>query len=235
LLANSGFSLKVIDDDYHHLLTFKDVVDENGTVVKSAMDDVKALFSLFLMSIYGNAFDKRTYMPFNHSVDEVSPEEREEQRQSDINAVPVLERRHYCYARGLAFDLLYWFLNRYGFAKPMEEPDVAYPSVVVPITARLGQHMVAYKIEAEDLYVPSACTREQFQRQVEMALFTYEDMEEAYDDIEENNWDFAFDFMEYEVMPYESVQQWHKPLTDFFEFGKTRADQRYFAALEDED
>ena len=134
--ANPCLSFKSIDDEYHHLLTFKDVIDENGTVVKNAMDDVKAFFALFVMAIYANVFDKCTYLPFIHSVNDPSPEECEQQKESDINAIPLLERRHYCYTSGLAFDLMLWFLNHYRFSQPMQEPEdeYAYGDILIPYT-----------------------------------------------------------------------------------------------------
>ena len=234
MLANSTLSRKFIDDDYHHLLTFKDVVDDHGTVVKEGMDDVRALFALFAMAIYANVLDKRTYMPFIHSVNELTPQEREEQKDSDINAISLLERRHYCYTRGLAFDLICWFFNNYSFAKPGQEVDGAYVSLLVPFTAELGRHMVEYKFDAHDLQIPGACSHEDFQKQVEMALFAYEAMEDRYDTIEELNPTFAFDFQDYKVTEYASTQDFHPSITNYFEFGQTIADKKYFAAFEDQ-
>jgi len=201
------------------------------------MDDVKALFALFAVAIYGNVFDKRTYLPFIHSVNDPSPEEREQQKESDINAIPLLERRHYCYTRGLAFDLMFWFLNHYGFSPSIQELDDndAYGDFLVPYTVELGRSLVEYKWEAQELEVPSICTREDFQDQVEMALDSYKDMAEAYDCIEDSNPSFAFDFMHYTLTAYDSTQAFHTPITDFFEFGKTIADHRYFTAVEGQD
>ena len=216
------------DDDYHHLLTFKDIIDENSTVVKNGMDDAKALFALFAMAIYANVFDKRTYMPF---IDDLSPEEREEQKAYDINAIPPLERRHYCYCRGLAFDLLSWFFNNYGFSKPGEEPDYAYRQLFAPYIAELGHSMVEYKLAAEQHEVPSTYTAEDFRSQVEMALFEYRDMEDLYKDIEEPNPSFAFDIDDYTLKAYESMQNIHESITEYFECGQTIADRKYFAAV----
>jgi len=232
LLGNSASSRKFIDDDYHHLLTFKDVVEDDGTVVKKGMDDVKALFALFAMALYANVLDKRTYMPFIHSVNELSPQEREEQRDSDINAISLLERRHYCYTRGLAFDLLFWFFNNYSFAKAGDEDDAAFDNLLLPFTAELGRHMVAYKFDAHDLQIPGACDEKDFQMQVEMALIRYTGMEEAYDTMKEANSTFAFDFQDYKVTQYDTTQDFHPTISKYFEFGQTMADQKYFAAIE---
>jgi hypothetical protein len=201
------------------------------------MDDMKALFALFAMAIYANVFDKRTYLPFIHSVNDPSPEEREQQKESDINAIPLLERRHYCYTRGLAFDLMFWFLNHYKFTQAMEEfdEDDAYGDIVVPYTVELGRCLVEYKCEAEELEVPSAFTRQDFQDQVQMTLDGYKDMEDTYDSMEDCNPSFAFDFTDYNLTAYDSTQETYAPITDFFEFGKTVADHKYFAAVEGQD
>lgn len=224
----------MIDDDYHHLLTFKDVVDENGAVVKNAMDDVKALFSLFAMAILANVFDKRTYMPFVHSVNDPSTQELREQKESDINAISFLERRHYAYTRGLAFNLLFWFLNRFGFSKGADEPDDEYGNLAAPFTADVANFMVQYKWEAQDCKVPSVCTRDVFIQQVHMALFGYEDLEDAFQSMEDDHPSFQFDLSEYTVKAFVTTREQWEPITDFFNFGQTRADQKYFAALEDQ-
>jgi hypothetical protein len=199
------------------------------------MDDVKALLALFAMAIFGNVFDKRTYMPFIHSVNGPTLKEREQQKEDDINAIPLLERRHYCYTRGLAFDLIFWFLNRFGFSKEDQEPDDAYHDILVPYTAQLGRYMVEYKCEALELEVPGACTRDDFENQVLMAIDSYNDMDDAYDNIEDSNPSFAFDFMDYKLTAYNSTQESYQPITDFFDWGKTLADDKYFAAVEGED
>ena len=199
------------------------------------MDDVKALFALFAMAFFGNVFDKRTYLPFIHSVNAPTRKEREQQKEDDINAIPLLERRHYCYTRGLAFDLIFWFLNRFGFSKEDQEPVDAYHDILAPYTAQLGRYMVEYKWEALELEVPGACTRDDFENQVLMAIDSYNDMDNAYDDIEDSNPSFAFDFMDYKLTAYNSTQESYQPITDFFDWGKTLADDKYFTAVEGED
>jgi hypothetical protein len=199
------------------------------------MDDVKALFALFAMAIFGNVFDKRTYLPFIHSVNGPTLKEREQQKEDDINAIPLLEQHHYCYTRGLAFDLIFWFLNRFGFSKEDQEPDNTYHDILAPYTAQLGRYMVEYKCEALELEVPGACTRDDFQNQVLMALDTYNDMDDAYDNIKDSNPSFAFDFMDYKLTAYNSMRESYQPITDFFDWGKTLADDKYFAAVEGED
>jgi hypothetical protein len=235
LLFDPHLQLKFIEDEYHHLLTFKDIRDDDGKVVKKGMDDVKAIFSLFAMAIFANVFDKRTYLPFNHTFSEPSPEELERQKKADINAIPPLERRHYCYTRGLAFDLIFWFLNHFGFHMPMEETDDGYKCLLSPFTAELGRHIITYKSQAENATRPSYCGAVEFQKQVEMALFSFPGMEEAYDnmdDLEELPLSFAFDFQDYDVTVFQSPQLFHPHIESLFEAGKNMADRKYFAAVE---
>ena len=68
-----------------------------------------------------------------------------------------------------------------------------------------------------------------------MALIGYKDMEDMYDSMEESPLSFAFDFMNYTLTACNSMQELYALITDFFDFGKTVADQRYFAAIEGQD
>ena len=233
------------EDDYHHLLTFKDHHDANGTIIKKGMDDVKALFALFAIAMFSNAFDKRTYMPLPHGIDPPSPKERDEQWEKDLNAIPLLERRHYCYTRGLALDLLHWFFNRYGLSKPMQEADDAYTCLLAPFTGELGRKMVLYKFQAAANNHGGVCTPSHFEHQIQNAIFGFADMKEAYEmfddndiaeddmaySIDEPDPSFAFDFDDYNVAPYESVQQCYVSIEDFFECGKNMADCVYFSSF----
>jgi hypothetical protein len=119
-------------------------------VVKKGIDDVKALFALFAMAIFGNVFDKQTYMPLIYTVDGLSEDELKAQKQADINAIPPLERQQYCHTRGLAFDLIHWFVNHYSLVKPNQEPDDVSNYVLALFIAELGHKMIAYKFAAQD-------------------------------------------------------------------------------------
>ena len=196
------------------------------------MDDVKALFSLFVMAILANVFDQRTYMPFIQSIDDPSPEELQEQKESDINAIPFLKRRHYAYTRGLAFDLLFWFLNRFGFLKGEDDSDDRYGNLAVPFTADIANFLVQYKWEAQDCDVPGTCNWDDFIQQVHMALFGYEDMEDAFQSMEDDNPSFSFDLSEYTLKAFIMTQVEWEHVTDFFNFGQTCTNEKYFAALE---
>jgi hypothetical protein len=209
-------------------------------MINKGMDDVKALFALFAMAMFSNALDQRTYMPFQHTIDKPSTNEREEQWKIDLNAIPLLERRHYSYTRGLAFDLLHWFFNRFGFSKPNQETDDAYTCLLAPFTAELGRKMVTYKFSAEKNKYRGVCTAEKFEHQVQKAIFCFDGMQDAYDnvedDIDEPDPSFAFEFddydvAEYDVLPHDSVQHFYRSIDDFFDFGKNDADHAYFDSL----
>jgi hypothetical protein len=57
---------------------------------------------------------------------------------SRVNAIPLLKRQHYFYTQGLAFDLLHWLFNRFGFSKPNQGTDDTYTCLLAPFTAKLG-------------------------------------------------------------------------------------------------
>jgi hypothetical protein len=203
------------------------------------MDDVHALFALFAISIFSNVFDQRTYMPFLHTMKDPSPQERIQQREKDLNAVPLLDRRHHCYTRGLAFDLLYWFLNRFSLAKPGEEDNDAYNYLLTPFTADLGRLLVKYKFQAEHNGHSGVCSGADLEKQVKMALFAFDGMQNVYDednfeDSDDDMQSFAFDFDDYEVKRYDCQQAHHGFVKDFFEFGKNKADQAYFDSLKEQ-
>ena len=207
------------------------------------MDDVKALFALFTMAIFLNAFDKRTYL---HITNSPSSKHHRRQWENDLNAISLLERRHYSYTRGLAFDLIHWFFNRYGLSMPDEEPDDAYTCLLAPFVAETGRNMVKYKFAAENNQHSGNCTGLEFEEQVKKAIFCFDPMQEIYEDMDvcladdddgiDDDVDlypsFAFDFGDYDVVPYDSTQHFYSSIDDFFEFGKNSADCAYFRALE---
>lgn len=196
------------------------------------MDDVKALFALFAMAMFANVLDKRTYMPLVSGVDEPSPTELEDQKVSDINAIPLLERRHYAYGRGLANDLLNWFLNQFGFRDTTDEdPDVVFANISIPFIGQLASYMVGYKSDAEDIDIPGVCTQDDFSAQVDMALARFDDMADAFDAFQQGG---EFDIADYTLVKYDTPQKLFTPADDFFTSGQTTADEKFFAALDGE-
>jgi len=194
------------------------------------MDDVKALFALFAMAIFGNAFDKRTYMPLIFTVDGLSEDELKAQKEADVNAIPPLERQHYCHTRGLAFDLIHWFFNHYSLEKPNEEADDAYGCILAPFIAELGHKVIQYKFAAQENKRPGVCNGEEFEHQVKMAL-SIKAMHFPFNAVESFSPSFEFDFDDYSVTALATTKNDYPFFEDFLGAGKNDADETYFAAL----
>jgi hypothetical protein len=238
----SPFMTIFADDDYHHLLTFEDIKDDSGTIIKHGIDDARSLISLFNIAIFMNALDKRTYQPYTQSVSPLTQEELRAQREMDLNAIPLIERRHCCYIRGLVFDLLGWFQNHYKMLEISGE--VAEITDMIPTAGDFGQRLVQYKRKATDNGIPGVCTYSAFKRQVEMALFQFEGMEEMYKELFEDHQsdemraryaegeiDLILSLDSYRLEAYSTTQDLRQPITDYFKAGKNRADNIYFYGL----
>lgn len=232
-------------DDYYHLLTFEDVKDKNGKIIRDAKRDVESLLALCCMAIFMNALDKRTYMPFLQPGMTLTADELRSQKEIDLNAIPLVERRHCCYIRGLTFDLFAWFLNHYSIECEHRISDDPYLDTVVPIAAALGRDMVLYKQRATEEGKVGVCSPKAFEKQVEMSLFRFDGMEECYKGLVELEVDteqkeryesgdlklvFALDH--WHLTKNSPVQQYNPPVNDFLADGKNRADTKYFAGIE---
>jgi len=220
------------EGDYHHLLTFKDVKDTDGQVIKPAMRDVEALVCVFAIAIFMNALDKRTYIPLAPARVTLTTVEQKRQRQMDLNAIPVLERRHCCYIRGLAFDIMGWFSDHYELRGDGMLPDSG-DLQLVPQIAKFGRDMVRYKCKVDEQNAVGACNATAFQHQVEMALFGFHGFEEHYKemvDVEEEL-GLPFSFKGYDVVALDKPHHHHKAIDDYFKAGRNRADNKYFYAL----
>jgi len=231
-------------DNYHHLLTFEDVKDDEGNIVKHGISDARSLLSLFTMAMFMNALDKRTYMPFARAGSPLTREESSLQRDMDLNAIPLIERRHCCYIRGLAFDLLAWFQAHYKLIAPVGHEAEPHLADLAPTVGAFGRHLVRYKERAAEAGIPGVCGVAAFKRQIEMSLFGFEGMDEEYklamdeeqtDEAEEQyrNGDLSFPFTRkgFHVIPYSTMEPLHTKITDYFKAGKNRADSKYFYAL----
>ena len=65
----------------------------------------------------------------------------------DLNAIPIVERYHLCYTRGLSFNLLGWFFENFSFSSiDFEEYDVEpLTTIFVPFLVHVGRQIVRYK------------------------------------------------------------------------------------------
>src|ERR1700704_2076090 len=101
------------------------------------------------MALFMNTIDQRTYVPFGQAGANITPEEHTRQQRTDINSIPLIERRHFCYVRGLALDLVRWFFSRYGVGDSMGDSGGGYLELLAPIMASIAVEMVRYKSKAE--------------------------------------------------------------------------------------
>lgn len=201
--------------------------------MKSSGRDVEALVLLCAMALFMNALDKRTYMPFGQAGAIITPEEREQQKRQDFNSIPHIERRHFCYVRGLAFDLARWFFSNYE----LEGYDLELP----PIIAAIALDMVRYKFKAEESGVDGFCSASQFERQIKMALFAFEDFGTQYREQEhrarrrsqadKEAINLPFLMEGYTLVALDPPQEDQEPITDYFNAGKNKADRKYFSAV----
>jgi hypothetical protein len=216
------------------------------------MDGVLDLFSLFAITVFFNVLDERTYQfPAGSQEDDASIERR--QKIFDLNAIPVIERYHLCYTRGLSLDLINWFFENYQFSHVdfhVDEID-GYLAILVPFIAHLGRQIVRYKrISVETGHI-SISTYDQLKHQVVSALFDYKWMKDAYEQAVEDeeaagyhsddsdaqsqcsifyNFDYG-DFTNYNISKRQAVHPNADRMTDFLEGGKTLTDRRFFLGL----
>jgi hypothetical protein len=230
----------VVNDssDRSHLLTFK------------SLDDIRDLFSLVTMAIFLNVFDERTYETCSesHRIDSAILEKCHDV--FDLNAIPVFERHHICYIRGLSFDLLEWFFENYSFSSvELEEEDIdAFGTIFIPFAVGIGRQILKYKRDAEDRRYASSSSFDQVKRQVQSALFPLKFARDTWleekaaaeeknherevddEDDEAGIRDLFCDISEYSFKIREIPEE-RRCSGKYFEEGKTEADKRFFKGL----
>lgn len=231
----------VVDDssDKSHLLSF------------STLDDTRDLFSLVTLAIFLNVLDERTYKLSSETSQEDPTFLEQCHTAFDLNAIPVVERHHLCYTRGLSIDLLNWFFLNYSFSNiDLDETDInAYTTIFVPFAVHIGRQIIRYKRLAEARGHTTSSTIGQVTHQVQSALFGFVSMRDAWleekaaeeeraynddaddDELDSENNDLDFNLDNYVITRREQAES--KPPDDstFLDIGKTRADLRFFHGL----
>ena len=66
--------------------------------------------------------------------------------------IPVVERYHLCYTRGILLDLLEWFFENFSFSSvDLEEDDIdAHQTIFIPFVVHIGRQITKYKRAAEE-------------------------------------------------------------------------------------
>lgn len=236
----------------HNAYVVNDSSDRSHLLSLSSMDDARDFFSLIAIAIFLNVLDERTYQLSSDTFQE-DPTICEQRHETfDLNAIPVAERHHLCYTRGLAFDLLKWLFEHYSFSSEnLEEPDVdSYQAIFVPFVVHVGRQIIRYKGAAEARGHATSSTSTQVIRQVQSALFGFRFMkdswfeeeaaEEENDDYEDENDglldpernDLYFSFDDFAFTRREIPETRTTSNHDFLEVGKTIRDGLFFRGLD---
>jgi hypothetical protein len=222
------------------------------------MDDARDLLSLVAIAIFLNAFDERSYVPSSDTVQDDPTILQQCHTVFDLNAIPVVERHHLCYTRGLALDLMAWFFENYFFTHDdfgeKEEEDVdAYTVIFVPFLVHIGRRIIRYKRHAEEHGHTALPSLKQVSRQIQWALFSFESMrdvwletktdeqeksyQDADSDADSDRWDdpedndLAYDLSDYAIHRRKEPESRYSSARKLLENGKTMADERFFRGL----
>lgn len=237
----------------HNAYVLNDSSDRSHLLTFSTLDDARDLFSLVTIAIFLNVLDDRTYELSSDTYQEDNTVLQQCQEVFDLNAIPVIERYHLCYTRGLSFDLLNWFFENYSFSSDnLEEDDMdAFTSIFIPFLVHIGRQIIKYKCIADESGRTASSTSQEVNYQVRYALFGIELARETWLEEmaveEEKNYlqdlddddnqglrldvcDLDFDFSDYSIRRRE-IPMDRSTIDDFLEAGKTNADLRFFRGL----
>ena len=161
----------------HNAYIVNDSSDRGHLLSFSTLDDARDFLSLITLAVFLNVLDERTYRPSLETYQKDPAILQQCHDIFDLNAIPVIERHHLCYIRGLSFDLLNWFFENYSFASvELEEDDIeAFSTVFIPFIVHIGRQVIKYKYAAEDRGITTTPSiSRQVHRQVQSALFGLE-------------------------------------------------------------
>lgn len=236
----------------HNAYVLNDSSDREHLLSFTSMDDVRDFFSLLAIAHLLNVFDERTYQLSSDTLQEDRTVLQQCHDVFDLNAIPIVERHHICYTRGLAIDLLNWFFENYYISNPeLEEDDIDGNNYIfAPFIVHIGRQVVRYKRFAEKSGHTTSATSRQVNCQIQWALFAYDFMRDAWleDKAEEEERRYNDDSddelcidslnndLDFDLRPF-SITQRDKPISHSYnivnhvEEGKTIADCRFFHGL----
>jgi hypothetical protein len=161
---------------FHGALVGNDPSEDDHMLDLASRNGAQDIFALFALAIFLNALDERTYTipaqsPQLHAI-------------FDLNAIPLVERYHNCYVRGLAFDLMEWYFEHYEFSlvngEDSEDDIDTHQFLLVPFTVHIARHLIGYKMHAEVNGHTTNSTYKQVQYQVESAIYSFKYMRSTY-------------------------------------------------------
>jgi len=228
----------------HNGFVMDDSSDREHLPSLSTMDGVRDLFALATIAIFLNVLDERTYQ---YPVDSIERDPAVLKRchdAFDLNAIPVVERCHLCYTRGLAFDLVDWVYENFTFSSlDSDTEDVnGHDDIFVPFVIHIGRQIIQYKRIAEEHGHTTTSTLGQVARQIKLALFGFESLRDAWEaaerkrcsidaDLSEECHDLDYDIDDYIIAPRQQPGIKRFLDSNFLEAGKTIADERFFRGL----
>lgn len=226
----------------HNAFVLEDPGDGDHLPNLGTMDGVSDLFALFTITMFLNVFDDRTYCQPEISANQPKHRLATLQVNFDINAIPVTERLHFCYTRGLVFDLLFWFFNHYSISN-RHDPDKeinGYRDLLIPFLVHVGRHIMDYKRTAYSKGYQACISPDQVEQQVRSVLFCRREIKREYEkqisahheaDDPSYKYDMGFDFTDFTINERQLPISNRIPIIDFLTEGQTLGDKRFFKGL----
>lgn len=216
------------------------------------VDGVRDLFALFAVTMFSNALDDRTYQLPTISANQPRHTLQNIQNVFDLNAIPVIERHHFCYTRGLVLNIVLWFFDHYLLSNHnnVDEEIDGYDSILIPFLVHVGRHIIYYKRAAVNRGCQSTSTEKQVEDQIRSVLFYRQEFKEEFErqlsadhktgyyshasvstDNPAEAYDMSFKFSDFTITERQIPTTNRFELTNFLIEGQTLADKRYFTGL----
>ena len=146
------------------------------------MDGVRDLSSLFAVIMFLNIFNDWTYQSLLISANQTHNSLQKVQDLFDLNAIPVVERLHFCYTRGLVLDLVFWFFDHYSLLHGdyFDKEINGYQDVLIPFLVHVGRPIICYKHAAVSCGYYNTGTKHQIWEQICSVLFCYPEIKEEF-------------------------------------------------------
>jgi hypothetical protein len=233
---------------FHNAFVLDDAGQWDHIPDLSTMDGVGDLFALFAAAMFLNVFDARTYQAPTISVNQSSHNQEKVRTYFDLNAIPVIERLHFCYTRGLVLDLVFWFFDQYSFTEEEEEID-GYRAILIPFFVHVARHIERYKEVAVEYGYSDSDNKTAMRHQMNCLLQCRDEIAEEYEkqraadeeagyDEESNSideppkkYDMGFDFSRFTISKREVPTNNSTRIVDFLAAGQSSADMRFLKGL----
>jgi hypothetical protein len=236
---------------FHNALVLNDTSDRDHLPNFSTMDGVGDLFALFVIAMFLNALDERTYQLSSEISDCDDDTLLTYQKVFNLNAIPILERHQLCIVRGLAMDLVHWFSANYAIMDENSDEDEvdAFEDILVPFTVHVARQIIRYKSAAVSCGYKGIGTPEQIQAEIKSAMFHIPEMEIAYsaeiaheqdlsyhsDSTDSESapselYDLNFDFSNFTVKGRQMPEEDRSHVEIFLDYGQNQADKLFSLA-----